>query len=179
MVETMKKRKDISFLGPTILELGKEIQGWKLPSFFAEMLSTMNFVHRYAKKLQQYEKKYYKNILTQVEAIHGSFFMAKLKDFRKINYFDENTFLYYEENIIGKKCQQENLKIFVKTDISVTHALSQSVDKSLNKIKKYKILKKSMFYYEQKYNKRSKIELLLLKLFYYISLGISYITYWI
>lgn len=175
----MKEHEDISFLGPKILEQGNIIKGWKLPSFFVELLSTINYFSRYAKKYQKYEEEHYQNRLTKVEVIHGSFFMARLKDFKKIKYFDPKTFLYYEENIIGKKAQEEKLNIFVDTSLSVTHELSKSVDKSLNKIKKYKILKKSMFYYEKEYNHLNILKYSLLKIVYWISLIILSITFWI
>ena len=105
--------------------------------------------------------------------------MARMKDFKRIHYFDPHTFLYYEENIIGKKAQSHNLKITVDLALSVEHQCSLSVDKSLNKIKKYKALKKSMFYYETTYEKIGFLKLWLLKLVYYCSLGILYLTFWI
>lgn len=179
MQNVMMENYSISFLGPAVLECGKRIKGWKLPTYFVEILSTMNFFSRYARKFQQYEESHYQNIFTPVDAIHGSFFLARLKDFKIIGYFDENTFLYYEENIIGKKAQDQNMQICVDNEVSVVHALSLSVDKSLNKIKKYKILKQSMFYYEKTYNKRNFLSILFLKFLYFISLGISYLTFWI
>ncbi len=179
LVNDMKKNKNISFLGPKVLENGYVIKGWKLPSYFSELLSTMNFLGRFSKKLQRYKKEYYQQKLTKVEVIHGSFFLARLKDFKKIGYFDPHTFLYYEENIIGKKAQEKNLNIYVDTSVSVTHNLSQSVDKSLKKIAKYKILKQSMFYYEKTYNHLGIIKTFLLKILYYISLMLSYLTFWI
>ena len=178
MIEVMEN-KNISFLGPSVREHGKVIRGWKLPSYFVEVLSTINFFSRYARKFQFYKDDHYQSDLTQVDAIHGSFFLARMKDFFDIGYFDENTFLYYEENIIGKKAKDRGLSIYVSSSLFVTHALSLSVDKSLNKVKKYKILKKSMFYYEKKYNKRSVFSLLFLKFVYYVSLVVSYLTFFI
>ncbi len=179
MTQVLEKNKNISFLGPVIIERGVEIKGWKIPTYFVELLSTINFFHRYATKLQRYKEEYYKKRLTKVDVIHGAFFLARMKDFKELGYFDEGTFLYYEENIIGTKAKQKNKHIYVDTSLSVVHALSQSVDKSLNKIKKYKTIKKSMFYFEEKYQKRNILLLILLKITYYISLGIAYITFWI
>ena len=101
--------------------------------------------------------------------------MIKYNDFKEMDFFDENTFLYYEENILGKKLQDNNKITAVDTTLSVIHDLSVSVDKSLNSLKKYKILKMSQFYYEKKYNKLNIFGLFLLRLFYYISYGISFL----
>ncbi len=40
-----------------------------------------------------------------VECIVGCFFLAKLELFERIGMFDENVFLYNEENILGLKCK--------------------------------------------------------------------------
>ena len=169
----------ISFLAPIIKERGHEIKGYKLPNYLSEFLSNINYFNRYSKKFITYPDNYYQNKLTKVEVLHGCFFACRLKDFQKINYFDEKTFLYYEENILGKKAKKANLELYVDKDISVEHNLSVSVDKSLNKIKKYKILKNSQLYYEKEYNHLNIILLLGLRLMYYISLGILYLTWWI
>ena len=179
MIRDMKKDETISFLGPKILEYGRISKGWKLPSFASELLSTMNYFNRFSFLLQRYKDSYYQEKLCDVEVIHGCFFMARLKDFKKIKYFDPHTFLYYEENILGYKARAKAMRVVVDTSLSVQHMGSLTVDKSLKKIKKYKALKKSMFYYEKEYRHLNILGMALLKLFYFISLGILYLTFWI
>lgn len=175
----MINHPEISFLGPKILEQGKIYKGWKLPTYGSELLSNINYFSRYSRKLLRYPESYYLEHLNVVDVIHGCFFMARLADFKKIHYFDSNTFLYYEENIIGHKCLEKGLQTDVDVSLSVIHELSKSVDKSIHKIKKYVLLKKSMFYYEKEYNHLNIIGYLLLKITYYISLVITCLTFWI
>lgn len=179
MIKDMKQNPEISFLGPKILENGHITKGWKLPSFSCELLATMNYFNRFSFGLQKYADTYYKDGLNEVEVLHGCFFMMRLKDMKKIKYFDEGTFLYYEENILAKKAQDKGLKSYVDTRLSVQHLQSKSVDKSMKKISKYKALKKSMFYYEKNFNHRNILALGLLKLFYYVSVCLLYFTFWI
>lgn len=179
LIRDMKKDETISFLGPKVLEYGHISKGWKLPNFASELVSTMNYFNRFSFKLQRYKDSYYQEKLCDVEVIHGCFFMARLKDFKKIKYFDPHTFLYYEENILGYKARLRNMRVVVDTSLSVEHMGSLTVDKSLKKIKKYKALKKSMFYYEKEYRHLNILGMALLKLFYFISLGILYLTFWI
>ena len=178
LISRMKNSK-VSFLGPKILEHGNIIKGWKTPSYLYELLSTMNYFHKYAKKLITYKDSYYKDGLNEVDVIHGCFFIGRLKDFKKINFFDTNTFLYYEENILSYKAKKNNLGIYVDTSISVIHNLSLSVDKSLNKLKNYKILKDSMFYYETRYRKINIFKYILLRIVYYISYMVGFVTFWV
>ena len=105
--------------------------------------------------------------------------MARLKDFKKIGYFDPNTFLYYEENIIGHKAKDKGLFSYVDTTLSVNHFGSKTVQKNLRKVRKYKAIKKSMFYYEKEYNHLNPIGMFFLKVIYYISLFFAYLTFWI
>ena len=179
MIKDMKKNDEISFLGPKILENGNITKGWKLPNFACELLATMNYFNRFSFGLQKYSDSYYKDGLNKVDVLHGCFFMARLKDMKKIKYFDEGTFLYYEENILAKKAQEKGLKSYVDTKLSVQHLQSKSVDKSIKKIRKYKTLKKSMFYYEKNFNHSNIFKLFILKLFYYISVFLLYFTFWI
>ena len=175
LIKDLDNNLDISLIGPVINEQEKKSRGWKLPKFREDLLSNLNYFHKYANKLLKYNDDYYKTDLVKVDVIHGSFFIARFRDFKKIDYFDENTFLYYEENIIGKKLRDLNLKTCVDTKVSAIHNLSVSVDKSLNSLKKYKVLKKSQRYYERKYNKLNIIGIFILYLSYIISYSISYI----
>ena len=179
LIHDIKTNENISFLGPKILENGYISKGWKFPKFSTELLSNMNFIGKYNAKFLRYKEDYYQDKINKVDVIHGCFFLARMKDFKKIKYFDSNTFLYYEENILAKKAKEKNLGIYVDVSVSVTHALSKSVDKSLKKVRKYKILKASQKYYIKKYMKLNFLGYALIRAFYYISLGICYLTFWI
>ena len=178
LIEDLKD-DSISLVAPVVEERGTLSRGWKLPRFKEDLISNMNYFHKYAKKMMSYDEEHYSKPLTRVEAVHGCFFMIKLKDFKKVNLFDENTFLYYEENILGKKLLDNNMFSYIDTTVKVIHNLSVSVDKTYNSINKYKILKNSQKYYEKNYNNLNIFGIILLRIFYYISLGISYIILFI
>ena len=167
--------ENITLVAPIIIEPNKISRGWKLPKFREDLISNINYFHKFSDKLLSYEDDYYNQELVQVDVVSGCFFSIKYKDFKDINFFDPHTFLYYEENIIGKKLQDRNKSSFIDTSIQVKHNLSVSVDKSLNSLKKYKILKTSQIYYEKKYQKLNIMGILILKLFYYFSYFLAYI----
>lgn len=179
LIHDMKTNENIAFLGPKILENGTISKGWKFPTFLSELISNINYFGKYSHRLLKYYDNYYEEKLTKVDVIHGCFFLARMKAFKKIRYFDPHTFLYYEENILAKKAQQKNLGIYVDVTVGVTHALSQSVDKSLKKIQKYKMLKKSQQYYLKEYMHLNIIGYGFIRMFYYLSLFFSYLTFWI
>ena len=176
LIEDLKNNKNISLISPIVEEKGKLSRGWKLPHFKEDLISNINYFHKYANKLMEYNEDHYKNKIVKVEATHGCFFMIRMKDFKKVDFFDEKTFLYYEENILGKKLKDNDMGVYVDTSLKVIHNLSVSVDKTYNSIKKYKIHKNSQKYYEKNYNKLNIFGIILLRIFYYISLLISYIV---
>ena len=170
------EKDDITLIAPVINERGFISRGWKLPKFKDDLLSNINYFWKYFQKLLFYKDNYYNNKkLVQVDVVHGCFFIIKYDRFKKINFFDTGTFLYYEENILGKKLKSMGYKCFIDTSVVVNHELSVSVDKNLNSLKKYKILKESQRYYEKKYNNLNFLGLVILKISYYISYFISYI----
>lgn len=58
---------------------------------------------------------------TKVDVVSGCFFMARLHDLEKVNWLDERTFLYYEENILSKKLESINKKEAVILNQFVYH----------------------------------------------------------
>ena len=110
----------------------------------------------------KYADSYYKNHLSKVETVSGCFFLMTSKHLQDINYFDEGVFLYYEENIMGIKTKLLKKNIIIDNDVDVVHDHAVSIDKSLKRIKKFNILKKSQLYFERKYNHANIFELLFL-----------------
>lgn len=161
---------NISVVAPNIKEPLSISRGWKLPTFLSELVANIPYFRRYEMSILSYPNKEYEDNLTEVEVVKGCFFIIKKEALKSIDYFDENTFLYYEEIIMGKKLKEKGYKTYVDNQVTVVHALSQSVDKSVNRMKKFKILKESQYYYEKYINQMNIFKLLILRIFYYIYL---------
>lgn len=99
-----------------------------------------------------YDKKDLKDRFSTVEAVSGSFFLLNCKDLERVNYFDEQVFLYYEENILAKKMQSIHKKIKIATQAKVFHNHSVTIDQVHSNVQKYKNLKKSQYYFQTQYN---------------------------
>ena len=169
------KYNNISLIAPRINEHGTISKGWKLPKLKNDILSNINYFHKYAEKDLMYDEPKYRGKITEVEVVKGCFFIIKSNVIKDINYFDENTFLYYEENILGKKLKDKKYKSYILNEVEVIHNLSVSIDKSVKSLRKYKILKKSQRYYEKNYNNTNIFGMLVLFITYYISYFISLI----
>ena len=170
----LDENENMAIVSPVINQLGKKIRGWRLPNYLDELLSNINYFHRKAREKLNYDESRYQEEFSRVEAVSGCFFMIRRDVLNMVGNFDESTFLYYEENILGQKLKNINRKTFIDNTVSVTHNLSVSVDKSFNSINKYKMLKTSQKYYVKYYLKTNIFGIILLRIVYGISLGISY-----
>lgn len=169
-------KDDIGIVGPIIEQCGEFNRGWHLSNVWTEILYNIAFIHKYfKKKYLYYNDSHYKGDLSYVDVVSGCFFLISSNVLEEINYFDENTFLYYEENILAKRVKMTNYKTVIDNRISIIHNHSVSVDKSFKKVGKYKILKESQKYYVKEYLGASKFQLMLLYITNKFSLIILYI----
>lgn len=98
------------------------------------------------------ESEFAANDILEVDSIAGSFFIARNSAFKEVGYFDENTFLYYEEDILGRKLKEKGYKIISVNTEKFLHFESQTINKVFNSGKKQKILFSSLLYYHKQYN---------------------------
>lgn len=165
------KDKDIKVVMPKIKEKDNYSYGWKLTSPFKDLLMNIPGINKkIRKKYRYYDEDYFNTDTSIVDCIYGCFFLVEGEFLEKINYFDENTFLYFEEYILGKKVKSYNKLSIVDNREYVIHNHNISIGKNVSDINKYKIYKKSQFYYEKKYNNANALIMFFFKVFYYINL---------
>ena len=165
-------------VGPTIIQGNDLNRGFKIPTPWQDIKQNIVFFgKRVLTNELSYPDNYYHKDISKVDTVSGCFFMISSKHLEDMGYFDENVFLYYEENIMGIKTKRLKKNIIVCNNVDVIHDHSVSIDKSLKRIKKYDILKTSQEYFEKKYNGANKIELFFLKVFRYLTRILLLIKY--
>ena len=143
-------------------------QYWWIPKFSNCLLESIYIGRRYLDK--RCIKKTYKTSSKDnkkhidVEVVGGAFFGCNLTKIKEINFFDENTFLWYEENILSYKIKQKNWKIALLLDCKYEH----------NHIKKghgnpnFKYFLDSKRYYCYKYLNINQFQKIILRIFDFI-----------
>lgn len=155
---------DIGLVGPQVLEQGEIHRGVKALSPLVDFLLTVPLVRTLVSdNAYLYSDSHYETDISYVDVISSCFFLISSDTMQKINYMDELVFLYYEDFILGKKIQNMGLKVAVVNDVKIKHQFSVSVDKIIKDTDKYKLLKKSQFYYHTTYNNANIASRLLLK----------------
>lgn len=128
---------------------------WKTRTFWLDVIHSTRLLEMiFYKKLRQgeYSEKDYTQDLLQVEAISGAFFIIKYEVYQQIGGFDENVFLFYEEDILAKQLQEKGYQIMSMNHSKFIHYESQTIGKTLSYYRKMKELYKSKMYYQKKYN---------------------------
>lgn len=139
---------------------------WKKRTYwidFAGCTRTTQFLLYPIFKSGEYTKKDFEKEVLKVDNIAGSFFIAKLELFKEIGYFDENTFLFFEEDIIGDKISKKGYEIYSLNNLEFMHYESKCIGKLYNIFKKQDMLFDSRIYYHKTYNNINKIQVLMLK----------------
>lgn len=168
-------KNSVALVGPTIVENKHLNRGWMLPTVSDEIKFNLPLISRKYRKKILYDDEHYDEPLSIVGVVSGCFFAMDSKVLEKVNYFDEGTFLYYEEQIMSKKLEDIDKQIAVDNNVVVIHNHSVTIDKNINRINKYKELKKSQRYFVEKYLEADKKELRKLKFTYMLSLIVLYI----
>ena len=83
-----------------------------------------------------------------VETVPGSAFLIRKTAFKKVGQFDENMFLYFEENDLGNRLKNAGYQLYVLPQVKVIHHWAATTPDS-PKIKKH--FMKSRFYYFKKH----------------------------
>lgn len=142
-------------------------QGWNLPDYKTELKTSFYFAR----------KKYYKKIpicfnerINKVDAIDGCFYGINYDLFKSIGFLDENTFLYYEENILGQKIKKINRQNYIlKSDDNPIHDHQNSSTVRVKFRRNWKFYNKSRKYYCKSYLKIGAFKSFILNICIFIS----------
>ncbi len=108
---------------------------WILPDFWDCILENLILLKRIL-NLKRTSYKSFEGKVSYVEVLPGSFFVMAAEVWENIDYFDEDTFLYGEENILAYKLKKEGYKTVLLNDCNYIHNHSVSISKSIKSIGK-------------------------------------------
>jgi len=90
-----------------------------------------------------------KKSVKQTQSVPGSSFLIKRTVFEHMGGFDENFFLYFEEQDLGKRITKLGLYLYTIPQAHVYHAVGKSMEKSTKQVSEF--FERSRFYYFKKY----------------------------
>jgi GT2 family glycosyltransferase len=153
LVNFLDKNEDVGIVAPNLLDKNKNlfkkmgsrrltpIRAMFVLSFLNKLIPNNRFSNEY------YLKGVDKSKLREVDSVPGSALMIRKSVFRKAGMFDENIFMYFEEEDLGKRVKELGYKIFINPKAEIIHYWTSS--KGTKKLKK--IFARSRFYYFKKH----------------------------
>lgn len=161
---------EVKCVMPKVKEDKSYKYGWKLTSPLHDLIANIPLFNRlFRGDIINYPEEYFESEQI-VDVIYGCFFMVEGSTLKEIDYFDDKTFLYYEEYILARKLKAIDKLSVVDINSYVIHEHNAVIGNNVSLKEKYKIYKKSQLYYEKKYNKANFLEMFLFRLFYLVNL---------
>lgn len=112
--------------------------GWKVPNYW-DMISNCFLLSYKIRRNILKNSNYYQmdyamsGDLIQVEAVPGCFFAISSETLKDIGYFDEDTFLYFEETILGFQIKAIKKHVYITTNAKIYHCENVQKNKILKK----------------------------------------------
>ena len=157
LVEALSQ-DDEAAVASALMEDGKgglQQTAWRLRGWWGELLNSGPISRRIFRRFINYGSDFFEGrSMCEVGAVHGSLLCIDADKFLGCGGYDENIFLYCEENVLGYKMRAAGYKTLLLTDISYRHEGSTSVKKSLEDMTgRERIRQSSERYYYKNYLK--------------------------
>ena len=148
----------------------QSIIAWKIPTTSQEILSFSFILNKFLGSGKFYHKSHFLNKdFAFVEVVQGSLLMINANVFIKYGMYDEDFFLYGEEQVLATKMRDANYKSVILLNQSYIHNHSQTISKSFNSFyKRKKLSLKSKLLYLKKYHHKSPFFIFNTNVFLYI-----------
>lgn len=145
---------------------------WKFPSIEKQIFNNFILLKKIFGDRTRYLPKELQEDLCKVDVIAGSFFVCSTATMQEIGFFDENTFLFGEENILAYKLKNAGYTNYLCTNLSFEHEHSASIDKNVKNIrKKFMWLYDSMVYFNKQYLHTNRFQDMLYNISFFVGLN--------
>ncbi|MCI8273212.1 MAG: glycosyltransferase family 2 protein [Clostridia bacterium] len=146
-------------------------QFWSIPKYRDALFESIFIGRKFQNKLNKKKSNYICDNLgdkryIDVEVVGGAFFGCNLDIMNEIDYLDEGTFLWYEENIVSFKLREKGYKVSVLNTCEYEHSHSKKRHGNLM----HTTFIKSKKYYCYKYLKIGIFRKILLAIFDFIGI---------
>lgn len=154
------------FVSPLMITDGKvsSVAARKLPTLIDEIIRSSNIIKKIVRKNNDYKIDQNEEY-QEVDCLPGSFFLGKINLFKEIDFFDDNVFLYGEENILAYKIKDKKYSNYLLPKLNFFHNSSQTISDFYSEINQVKMRNTSKIYFWKNYMKISFMKINFLKLF--------------
>ena len=156
----------------TVLENITRDNAWKKISKVSEVLCTGLLYNKIAKPKVYPSDFLQGKELEYVYAVQGSFLMVNVQLMLQYGMYDEDIFLYQEEEVLAAKFNQAGLQSAIVLTDTYEHRHDRGIETNIRKnVKYHKIYLQSKALYLQRYRKFNPFQMILAKVFFQITIA--------
>ncbi|AGF54982.1 GT2 family glycosyltransferase [Clostridium saccharoperbutylacetonicum] len=174
MKKFLKQNLDVAAVNTKIKNIKGQYEpgGTNIPTIKEDFKSMFLLNEIFKKKeINNFNEEY-----VNYQILFGCFFMIRSKVIEQIGMFDERTFLFGEERILGYKIKSIGMRQVTLNNLECIHEHSKSINKNISNLaSKYKILYDSRLIYYKEYLNINKLSLYMFYILRSMSLGEKYI----
>lgn len=169
LIREYNKLPKAAFIAPSMYVGGREDQkhqAWKIPRLTDDLLASLRTLYSIARFLgvsNRYAFPAGNRKAEAVDCLSGSFFMGSKDIFYRLGLWDENTFLYVEETILGWKVKKEGLQNYLIRSLCFHHALGGTTREVHSQAQLQKHWLESTIYFQNTYRGVTRRRLALLR----------------
>lgn len=165
------KYENVGAISPLLVHTNNKIDYSCARKTYSDLCLLLTFSYLFARKYYKLRKcsdmlitnpGLFNESSFEIDLPSGSCMLVAKDVFRKIGGFDENTFLYYEENILYEKFKMLNCKSYLVPKISCIHVGGSTTNSTKSSLFLKKCNYNSLIYYLKSYRKISIIKLIYL-----------------
>lgn len=178
LTSVLAGHKDVAAVAPRMIDpvFGEQINGWKLTGFWGSLIKTGPVSRRTLGRLFagvfNYPKGYFKGQkAVYADAVHGSLLMVDGAKMLECGGYDENVFLYNEEDILAWRFKKVGYGTVLLLCQTYRHEHSASISKSVKSaVSRQKLRHESALYYYRNYLKIGWARTLFARMFFTVIL---------
>lgn len=165
LLEVFKQDAAIAVVNPDVYALDGHLYNRDAtrPEFWDYTFGILNYRNK-GREIEQ------KDGFAYVYRPQGCCMIVDLEKMNRVDYMDENTFLYVEEPILAERLNREGYKCACCTTASIVHNHSKTIKSCITQREIRKIHNASFAYYLREYRNFSRLEILICCVFHYMKL---------
>lgn len=170
MIDFLKQNDDYAAIAPVqyngYSKKRRDDTAWVLPTYTSYVIGSLYILRHFLST-----PRYVLSHNQQVDCVTGAFLAVKIDEFLEAGAYDEKIFLYCEESTLGYRLKQKGYKTYLLVDEKYDHYESTSIKKSVpNIVNRVQMIYKSRLIYLQDYLKVNKLQMVLAKVCFSISI---------
>lgn len=141
------------------------LSGWREKTLFCDIVNASGLLTRiFGAGREIYPDEHWQGLFSEVDCLAGSFFLVRSDVLEQTGCFDEGTFLFYEEDILGHRLRQAGYRLAVLNDVQYTHLEGISYDPMPSvMLRRSRLMQKSRLYFQRTCRGVGPLRLLLLR----------------